>query len=97
MRCLHLLRLTGLFLALLLPATVGCAKKGSTVAGRVTYDNQDVAVGYISFAPEDGQGETKGGPIRNGQYKILDVPPGKFRFLTLKEIERLKSATKRSA
>ena len=27
----------------------------------------------------------------------LDVPPGKFRSLTLKEIEKLKSASKNSA
>jgi hypothetical protein len=70
-----LLLLTGL----LVPAA-GCgARKGSTVTGDVTYKGERVEAGYITFMPEDGQGRSASGPIRQGKYKVEDVPPGKKR------------------
>jgi hypothetical protein len=60
---------------LLLPAT-GCGKKGTTVTGSVTYDNEPVQSGYISFTTADGKGDA-GGRIQQGRYKVENVPPGK--------------------
>jgi hypothetical protein len=79
MSAARILLLTCLFPLMLLVAAPGCAKKGSTVRGRVTYDGEPVAAGYITFLPEDGTGRTVGAPIRNGQYQAVDVPPGKKR------------------
>jgi hypothetical protein len=70
--------LSGLVLGLFV-VSAGCAKKASTVTGRVTYEGEDVQAGWITFSPEDGQGRTVGAPIRQGRYKAIDVPTGKKR------------------
>jgi len=55
----------------------GCGKSGGvTVSGRVTYSGEPVQAGYVTFAPADGKGPSVGGPIANGQYQVLHVPPG---------------------
>jgi hypothetical protein len=72
LQCVGLLVLA----ALLVPA-VGCAKKGSTVTGDVTYRGERVEAGYITFLPESGEGRAASGPIKGGKYKVEDVPPGK--------------------
>jgi len=62
--------LAGIFLG-------GCGKSGGvTVSGRVTYSGQPVQTGYVTFAPADGKGPSVGGPIANGQYQVVNVPPG---------------------
>jgi hypothetical protein len=64
----------GLFggLALLL---AGCGNS-STVSGTVTYNGEPVEDGYIAFLL-DGSGESSGGPISHGKYKV-SVRPGKY-------------------
>lgn len=58
----------------------GCGKKVTIVTGNVTYDGEPVAVGYISFSDERGEGG--GGPIRNGRYRA-EVPPGRMTVLVV--------------
>jgi hypothetical protein len=58
-------------------ATAGCGKGIGSVEGRVTFDNQPVEEGAISFESADKQGPSSGGTIQDGQYRIERVPPGK--------------------
>jgi hypothetical protein len=62
-------------LALLLLA--GCGNPTATVTGEVTYDDQPVGNGTVTFLPADGKGAVAGGPITDGRYKVENVPPGK--------------------
>lgn len=55
----------------------GCEKRLATVEGRVTFENQPVEDGAISFESADKQGPSSGGTIQDGQYRIERVPPGK--------------------
>jgi hypothetical protein len=48
------------------------------VSGEVTFDGQPVEDGTILFEPEGGQGQTAGGPIKEGKYSA-EVPVGKMR------------------
>lgn len=54
----------------------GCGSKNGTVTGEVTYENEPIGEGYITFTPTDGQGTDAGGPITNGKYSVEKVPPG---------------------
>lgn len=48
------------------------------VHGEVTFDGQPVQDGTILFEPESGQGQTAGGPIKEGKF-TAEVPVGKMR------------------
>ncbi len=58
----------------------GCGKKLITVEGNVTWQGKAVESGSISFAPQDGNGPTLGGGIKDGKYRLQGeggVTPGK--------------------
>jgi hypothetical protein len=73
-------RLGTLAAAVALAATVwlssGCGSSTATVTGEVTYDGNAVGDGYITFTPNDGKGKDGGGPITNGRYTVMGLPPG---------------------
>ena len=55
----------------------GCGRGGgTTVSGRVTYEDAPVARGQIMFTPADGKGPIVGGEISAGSYSLSDVSPG---------------------
>jgi hypothetical protein len=58
---------------LLLP---GCGPSSASVSGEVTYEDQSVGDGYITFTPADGKGQDAGGPITGGHYQVAGLPPG---------------------
>ncbi|HOP78835.1 MAG TPA: hypothetical protein PLD05_15215 [Thermogutta sp.] len=72
-------RILAISLAIFLGALTlqGCQKSvGVTVSGKVVYSGQPVTTGYVTFAPADGKGPSVGGPIVDGNYKVVGVPPG---------------------
>jgi hypothetical protein len=66
------------WLGLLLVILVGCGGQ-ATVSGKVLYDGQAVADGWISFIPAQGGGMTAGAPVKDGQYSVTGLAPGKMR------------------
>lgn len=50
-----------------------------TITGDVTFDGQPVKDGHILFTPLDGNGQTGGGPLREGKFKAEKVPVGKMK------------------
>ncbi|RMG04719.1 MAG: hypothetical protein D6741_00590, partial [Planctomycetota bacterium] len=46
------------------------------VQGSVTLDDQPLAAGYVTFSPLDGNSAQVGAPIKDGAYRIENVPPG---------------------
>ena len=54
----------------------GCGSSLASVSGQVTYDGKPVEEGYITFTPADGKGKDAGGPIKNGRYRVTELPPG---------------------
>lgn len=68
-----------LIFAFVLLGCLGCGGQGSTVSGTVTYNGQPVEKGHINFIPADGKGTPVGGDIKNGQYSVKGVAPGKNR------------------
>ena len=52
----------------------GCGSSLATVSGTVTYDGKPVEDGYITFTPADGKGKDGGGPIKNGHYRVTELP-----------------------
>lgn len=68
--------LVGTVAGALLSVVAGCGTPTS-VSGTVTYEDQPVGKGWITFLPADGQGPTAGGQITNGQYRASDLTPGK--------------------
>jgi hypothetical protein len=75
------------FACLLLLLVAGCSKESGParfgVSGDVTFDNQPIESGAISFIPVEGTaGPVAGGRIDDGKYQIepADGPvPGKYR------------------
>ncbi|GAB6165658.1 hypothetical protein JCM19992_16580 [Thermostilla marina] len=71
-------RMPTLILLAILATALGCrdASKGVAVRGTVTLDNQPLAAGYVTFSPLDGNGAQVGAPIKDGAYRVENVPPG---------------------
>ena len=53
----------------------GADETASQVTGKVTFDDQPIENGTISFFPVDGKTKTTGGPINAGSYSVR-VPVG---------------------
>lgn len=49
---------------------LGCGEGRSVVKGRITFDGKAIEKGAISFEPADGQGQTSGAEIKNGNYEL---------------------------
>ncbi len=62
--------------ALVVLFAAGCGAEVGTVSGEVSYENQPVKKGYVTFSPADGKGPMVGGPITDGRYTVENVPPG---------------------
>jgi hypothetical protein len=62
---------------LIVPLYSGCSRQGLTISGTVTYEDQAVEDGFISFVPDDGRGPTFGAPIKEGKYELQGLTPGK--------------------
>lgn len=59
---------------LLLPCLSGCGKKQATVKGKITFMNQPLTTGTISFV---GNGHTGSGTIKSdGTYLVPNAPVG---------------------
>jgi hypothetical protein len=67
----------GLVVGLLLLAA-GCASKG-TISGKVTYKDQPVKGGTLSFVTQDGHAYD-GNIEKDGTYRVDKVPPGPVRI-----------------
>jgi len=63
---------------MLLLLAAGCSSKG-TISGKVTYQGKPLTAGTVTFVPEQGGGAFMG-YIREGQYKVEDVPPGSAKI-----------------
>ena len=63
MRCL-------LFAACLVPLA-GCGDGTVEGHGKVTFNGKPVESGTITFEAEDRNGPTRGGPITNGEYRVI--------------------------
>lgn len=61
--------------------TSGCGPAQSTVSGNVSYAGKPVQKGFISFFPVDDRGPASGGEIRDGQYRVSGIAPGKRKVL----------------
>lgn len=71
-----------LFAVLFFTASIsGCGRAKNPVSGTVTYRNQPLAAGYITFFPTNGTGTSLGANVDDGRYQIADVPPGPYRIL----------------
>jgi hypothetical protein len=61
----------------LIALLAGCSdNRTAEVTGTVSLDGKLVEKGSISFIPEDGNGVTGGGEIKDGKYIALKVSPG---------------------
>jgi hypothetical protein len=80
--------LAGVVSAALIALLSGCGSSQGTVSGEVTYEGQPVGNGYITFTPVGGQGKDAGGPIVNGRYQQIQLPPGTkvARILAVKKV-----------
>jgi hypothetical protein len=58
-------------------AALGCGKQIGTAEGRITFENQPIQEGAISFESADRQGPSSGGIIQDGQYRVERIFPGK--------------------
>jgi hypothetical protein len=58
----------------------GCARGPATgkVNGEVTLDGQPLTKGHVEFSPLDGQGQTGGAIIANGQFSA-EIPVAKMK------------------
>jgi hypothetical protein len=56
-------------------AAVGCGPSLVTVEGKVNLDGAPVDSGTISFAPADGKGQSIGGAIKDGSYRVQAEKP----------------------
>jgi len=66
-------------LALCAALAAGCDGSGlADVSGTVTVDGAPVEEGSITFVPADGQGQTAGGPIKDGKYSVR-ASPGRMK------------------
>jgi hypothetical protein len=55
----------------------GCGGSPDTVVtGKVRWNGEPLAYGFITFCPVDGATKTAGAVIENGNYQANDVPPG---------------------
>lgn len=63
-------------ICLVLVFMTGCGSS-FTVTGLVTFEDQPVQQGWITFLPADGKGAADGGPIAAGRYTVTGVLPGK--------------------
>ncbi len=71
-----------LLLVFTLPLFAGCGRNDKTeVYGTVTVDGQPLEEGSITFIALGQNGRSAGGLIRDGQYRVLDVYPGKNRIM----------------
>lgn len=61
-------------LAAVLLAAAGCSRPTGTVSGKVTFEDQPLPAGSVSFVHEDGT--TVSGSIQQGNYSIDKVPTG---------------------
>jgi hypothetical protein len=59
-------------------ASCSSAPPRGIIHGEVTFDGQPVQEGTILFEPENGQGQTAGGSIKDGKF-TAEVPVGKMR------------------
>ena len=75
------------FLCLLVTA---CGRKEYTgerrfpLSGKVSADGQPMAMGVISFNPEDKSGRVSGGPIKDGTYSVPEAKgptAGRYRVI----------------
>jgi len=75
------MRVRRVFVGLVLGALMAAGCDGSKLAdvsGTVTFDGTPVEEGTITFIPADGQGQTAGGPIKDGKYSA-QVPVGTMK------------------
>jgi len=67
-------------LPLLFLLALGCGGSkglGSSVSGKVTYNNQPVTAGMIYFYPAEGAA-SQVGILSDGTYTFTDLPPGDY-------------------
>lgn len=60
----------------LLGLLAGCSDGTATVSGTVTYNDEPVKNGYVTFSPADGKGPVAGAQIADGKYTATKVAPG---------------------
>ncbi len=74
--------------------SVGGCGDSTTIRGRVTYADQDIAKGSISFLPADGKGPTVGAPIAEGRYQLRGAVPGKkiVQIVAVKDVPFARSS-----
>ena len=74
------------FLLFLVICCCGCSDGLKKISGKITYDNQPLETGRISFISDNGAGTTYIGTCTNGQYSIR-VPEGEFlvRIVSIKQ------------
>ncbi|HEV3115759.1 MAG TPA: hypothetical protein VGY58_01820 [Gemmataceae bacterium] len=82
-----------LALCIVLLGCGGASSKRAVVSGTVKYDGKPVEEGRITFMPASADVKSGGnaqGDIKDGQYRVLDVVPGKNFVL----VESTKSTTR---
>jgi hypothetical protein len=74
--------MSGTFLARFLPVALflilmtGCGGSSASVTGEVTYNDEPVGKGFITFLPADGKGAAAGGEIDGGHFAVDSLLPG---------------------
>jgi hypothetical protein len=69
-------RLRGTPLAVAALLLCGCGAATCRITGEVTYDGEPVKKGTITFTPADGKGQTVGGEVLDGRYRVEIAVPG---------------------
>ncbi len=67
--------------AVLLLLLAGCSSNG-TITGKITYQGKPLPVGTVTFVPEQGGGGFTS-DIRDGEYKLMKVPPGPMKIAVI--------------
>jgi hypothetical protein len=63
-------------LAVLVSVASGCGASDAGVSGEVTFNNEPVGDGFITFLPADGKGPSAAGPIEGGHFAVEKLVPG---------------------
>lgn len=70
-----------LLTALVLVAVFAGCSRPTTVRGTVTYEGEKLPNGYVTFFPVEGEGNSTGTEIINGDYFLAEATPGKMRAM----------------
>lgn len=66
---------------ILAAACLGCGSSTGTVSGTVTFHDQPIEQGLITFSPAGAEGSAAGGEIVKGKYTVANLKPARYHAI----------------